>query len=277
MKYLKHYSKIIFKILFTRYRYGKTYLLVSYLRLIIKSIVYSKVTSKNVQVGIIREKMLGLDICFFTYRQLINLFEEIFIYQVYKFDTQKKSPFIIDCGSNIGLSVLYFKKLYPNSRIIAFEPDRESFKLLEENIRINKLSDITPFNFALHVLEAETILYKKSVEPGSLNMSLFKSNDKPVAETVFSKRLSDYINDPVDMVKIDVEGAEVGILHDLIQNKKIKLVSTMIIEYHPTITNVPIDKFITMLREHNFSYQDVKDTLHVGATERMVYCQNNNF
>jgi FkbM family methyltransferase len=43
-------------------------------------------------------------------------------------------PVIIDCGGNIGLSVLYFKYLFPNSVITVFEPSPPVFEILKENI-----------------------------------------------------------------------------------------------------------------------------------------------
>src|ERR1044071_4816990 len=49
-------------------------------------------------------------------------YEEIFKRENYKVDFATNDPFIIDCGSNIGLSIIYFKTRYPNAKIIGFEP-----------------------------------------------------------------------------------------------------------------------------------------------------------
>lgn len=51
------------------------------------------------------------------------LFNELFADACYSFRAQTDSPLIFDCGSNIGLSILFFKKLYPKARVIGFEPD----------------------------------------------------------------------------------------------------------------------------------------------------------
>ncbi len=59
---------------------------------------------------------------------------EIFVEEVYRFQSDTNTPLIIDCGSNIGLSIIYFKRLFPEAKIIGFEPDNEIFKILENNI-----------------------------------------------------------------------------------------------------------------------------------------------
>src|SRR5262245_6977657 len=53
----------------------------------------------------------------------VYMFEEIFAKASYSFHSDTDRPLIFDCGSNIGMSVLFFKKLYPTARITAFEPD----------------------------------------------------------------------------------------------------------------------------------------------------------
>jgi tRNA1(Val) A37 N6-methylase TrmN6 len=55
-------------------------------------------------------------------------------------------PYIIDCGSHIGISIMFFKKHYPDSTILSFEPDPDIFQLLKKNITINKLNNVTLIN-----------------------------------------------------------------------------------------------------------------------------------
>ena len=47
-----------------------------------------------------------------------------------------KGSYVIDCGANIGMSITYFKRLYPKSKIIGFEPDPKIFETLKKNIRV---------------------------------------------------------------------------------------------------------------------------------------------
>jgi FkbM family methyltransferase len=176
----------------------------------------------------------------------------------------------MDCGSNIGMSILYFKCLYPGSTIMAFEPDPEAFGLLQENVKRNKLANVTVLNFALDFTAGKAILFG-SEKPGSLNKSLIRSSDRPIGTTIDSKRLSEFIDHPIDLLKIDVEGAEEKIIEDLIFHKKLSAIKNLIIEFHPRYADSSLDDFSAKLKTHHFSCQIVKDMLHPGATEYMIY------
>src|SRR5882724_4195678 len=66
-------------------------------------------------------------------REFLYGAKEIFIQEIYKVYLPDNS-LILDCGANIGLSVIYFKKLNPSVKVIAFEPDNANFELLKKNI-----------------------------------------------------------------------------------------------------------------------------------------------
>ena len=75
-------------------------------------------------------------------------------------------------------------------------------------------------------------------------------------------RLSHFIESSVDLLKIDVEGAEWKIIDDLISSGKIHLIRNMIIEYHHQINKrAPrLSQFLEILEAQGFGYQ--LDTRH---------------
>jgi hypothetical protein len=81
--------------------------------------------------------------------ELEILYDDIFAKNIYFFKTENSEPLIIDCGGHIGLAVLYFKSLYPQARIVTFEPNPETFFLLRENIAQNNLSGVRAINMAV--------------------------------------------------------------------------------------------------------------------------------
>src|SRR5437773_1931564 len=94
-------------------------------------------------------KIDGISFSFLNEKEFEFLYHEIFKVEEWRFTAKTPSPFIIDCGAHIGISVLYFKKLYPRAKIAAFEPNPDTFKLLELNIRQNNLSDVKLVNAAI--------------------------------------------------------------------------------------------------------------------------------
>jgi FkbM family methyltransferase len=272
MSSLVHYFRVLKELLARVHTVGRAVLLITYIRLLIASVVHHRNTSaKKSNPEILAEKVFGSRITFFSYPQLINLFEEIFIYEVYRFHSNAPAPLVIDCGSNIGMSILYFKKSFPKCRVMAFEPSHKNFSALESNVKSNTLTDVTLFNFALSDQDAEGFLYKEPA-PDALTMSLIPSARKTQTEKVITRKLSGLIQGKIDFLKIDVEGAEQKIISDLIQAGKMNSIEKMVVEFHPAVAEIKIENFIARLHECNFDCKTVKDSLHQGATEVLIYC-----
>src|SRR3954465_8757227 len=77
------------------------------------------------------------------------MYDELFKKEIFSFKAQTDKPYIIDGGANIGLSVIYFKKLYPGAEIVAFEPDRKVYNILEYNINALNLKNVKLVNKGL--------------------------------------------------------------------------------------------------------------------------------
>ena len=69
--------------------------------------------------------------------------------------------------------------------------------------------------------------------------------------------LSKYIAGPVDCLKMDIEGAEEGVLEDLVESKAIDQVKQIILEYHHHITPTEdrLGYFLSLLEQSRFGYQ----------------------
>jgi FkbM family methyltransferase len=149
---------------------------------------------------------------------------EIFVITGYDFSTTNQSPLIVDCGANVGLSVARFKLQYPRSRILAFEADSDIARMLTANVRSMRLSDVTVRNDAVWV-EAKAVPFTADhVDGGYIEASS--------SIRVQSVRLADLITEPVDLLKLDIEGAEFEVLRDLCESGKIAFVRKISCEFH---------------------------------------------
>ncbi len=214
-------------------------------------------------------RALGMEFHFFKFRPFLDLFEDIFITQPYYFETQNKAPVILDCGANIGLATLYFKKLFPASRITAFEPDPKTHAMLQKNIAANNFQNVTAVQAALSDNTGPAGFYADPHDPGNFCQSLDAARMKGEKIEVQGVKLSDYMPGEVDYLKLDVEGAEDKVLQDLISSGKIKNIKRFFIEYHHHIDKSRDDfgAFLKLLEDNGFGYQlDAKAVAHKTGT-----------
>ncbi len=154
------------------------------------------------------------------------IYDEIFIKQIYEFRADTVNPYIIDAGANIGMSVIYFKQLYPHAEIVAFEPDKTIAKYLHQNIASFGLTDVTVIEKALWNEETTLRFFSEGADGGRVAVA----NDQHNIIEIPTTRLHDYINRPVDLLKIDIEGAELTVLEDC--KDLLHYVKHLFVEYH---------------------------------------------
>lgn len=258
------------QLIFNNNSKNKIGLLLSYLKIKIKYFFLIKILGLKIN----KERICGFNVKHLNYKLLIFLFEEIFIKEIYFFKAKTDAPLIIDCGSSIGMSVIFFKKMYSGSRIFAFEPDAETFKALEENIRVNNLKNIELFNKAVYNRKGKIDFYCDASMPGSLVMSTRKNKSikKLFVKKTNAVLLSDYIDKEIDFLKIDIEGAE-GLVIDEMENRdRFKFIKKMVIECHfLDIENSAFLKIIKILKKNTFNFWVKKNEINSNI---LIYAQS---
>ena len=162
-----------------------------------------------------------------------TLYTEIFLAEPYFFQTDKESPLIIDGGVHIGASIAYFKWLYPNSRIIGFEPHPAVYEVAKDNIERNQMKDVRLVNAALASVDGKAELYAiENDKSSTLTRRLFIKGLNPESVVVDTVRLSNYLDEKVDFLKLDIEGTEQFVLEEI--EGCLGLVDRMFIEFHYT-------------------------------------------
>ena len=192
-------------------------------------------------------RILGLKLYTFSADTLFFLVNEIFLDRAYAFASKRSNPTIIDCGSNIGISILFFKKMFPRAHVIGFEPDRITFELLSRNLSENGITDVVLHNAAVSMNRGEIRLFTYAEVPGSVLMSTVRESPDGAAQTVPSVQLSEYIHGPIDLLKIDVEGAELDVMTEIASSQVLNQVEQIIMEYHHHI-HPDDDRFSQMLQ-----------------------------
>jgi FkbM family methyltransferase len=228
-------------------------ILFAHLKMLIKDIFLQKIMRRRLA----NERILGKTFVFPRYSTFRLLFIEIFAFGVY-FYKNRNPRYIIDCGSNIGLSVFFFSTLYPTAKIIAFEPDRNAYRYLRRNVDTNRLDRVEVHNTAIYDQQGEVSFYAavKDDDMSVVEMSIWKpSLGKRECETyiVNSVKLSTYIDRPVDLLKMDIQGVEGVVIRELDESGKLHLIKEIIMEYHPNKQN-KVWPTLSLLNAHGFSW-----------------------
>jgi FkbM family methyltransferase len=152
-------------------------------------------------------------------------YREIFINEIYRFHSPHSAPLIVDCGANCGVSVIYFKSLFPEAKIIAVEADPEIFALLKWNVASHGLTNVTLINQAIAVGTEQVTFHREGADAGRIH-HLSSAKERI---TVRAISLDQLLAEPVDLLKVDIEGAETDAL---LACQRLNTVSQLMVEYH---------------------------------------------
>lgn len=173
---------------------------------------------------------------------------EIILKKSYFFESPNPQPIIIDCGGNIGLSALYFAKLYPKATIKVIEADTQIAAICKHNLETNRVSTAEVIAKAAWTKNGTISFRSEGADAGKISAESSASN---IPCLDFNEYLEQFPS--IDFLKIDIEGAETDVLmHCRTQLKKVKY---LFVEYH-SVKDQPqrLDTLLGILKENGFRY-----------------------
>jgi FkbM family methyltransferase len=143
----------------------------------------------------------------------VAAFEHVFINDEYGFSLARPPSIIVDAGANVGMSAAYFSLRYPAATIIAIEPEPSNFDILRKNAK--QFPRIIPLNAALWNHEGAVRVQDGGGGNWGIKVTDVNiSSDASIRALTLSALLKELGIDRVDLLKIDVEGAECEIFED---------------------------------------------------------------
>lgn len=168
-----------------------------------------------------------------------------------------EQPIILDLGSNIGLTVVDIKLMYPKSMVYGFEMDYDNYLLSLKNTK--GLSDVFIFNKAVW-FENTTLSYNKMVNYDAYKLSINTDreieNKINVTTTTINQIIADNKIEVIDYLKMDIEGAELEIFQNDLS--WLSIVKEIKIEVH-----YPPEKLNFFLKQlDSLGFKTMKDEKH---------------
>jgi FkbM family methyltransferase len=193
--------------------------------------------------------------------------------------TPKQGDIVVDIGAHIGLyTIISSKRVGTNGKVVAIEADPGNFEMLNRNIKLNRLTNVIPLNYAVYSKETKIKLYLPSGESGFTKYNTIMSdwvNTKDKFVEVNANTL-DYLlqskgirEEEVNWIKIDVEGAEFEVLkgaHNVLSKSKD---IALLMELHGP-PNVYRPKVQELLNLYNFKIELEKSYEENGSMHIIV-------
>ncbi|OWV05650.1 hypothetical protein B5D80_17835 [Micromonospora wenchangensis] len=162
-------------------------------------------------------------------------YDEIFSHRCYDGVQIEPDGIVIDVGANIGLFTLFLKRKFPDARVRAFEPMPQLAQALRRNIEEQQLDAVSVNQRALGTRQERAVFEYYPLAPGNSTRypadkelqiavlsheapeEFIRSHYRAEPVAVQVDRLSDHLapDEHVGLVKIDVEGAELDVLHGI--------------------------------------------------------------
>ena len=189
----------------------------------------------------------------------------------------KENDMVIDIVAHVGYFTIYAAKKAKNGKILSFEPSKESFNVLKNNLKINNIQNVNVENIGVRSKSGASILYvDKNNEIGN---SMFSDDENLIKENVQVTSVKEIVKkykiESIDLLKLDCEGAEYEIILELPTTilNKIKRIS---MEVHK-IDNFDIDDIEKFLTKNNFQVKREYLLSESPTNWPMLYAKNLNF
>lgn len=178
---------------------------------------------------------------------------EIWAYHVYTPPdvTIKPTDIVFDIGAHIGTFSIFAARAASHGTVYSFEPIPENFNILQENIKLNRVTNIQLIPFAVTDQKGEKNLLISASSPGVGSFYQDHGTKQRVSSTTLSSFIQDNHIPHIDFLKMDCEGAEYDILFHCPQPvlRSIKKIS---MEYHDLDQKRNHPPLISFLQKHGF-------------------------
>lgn len=222
-----------------------------------------------------RPSRLGLLQDFGRWATFFQIIGEIYVSHIYtRRYTLRPGDVVLDLGAHVGAFTIYAaKQVGPAGRVIAFEPYSRNFRLLEENIRLNGLSNVIALNRGAWDRAGELDLVLSELS-GSHSMHASSSVaprsggiERVHVDTV-DHSLAELMVETAQFVKMDIEGAELEVLRGMEHLLRSNPPSFAIAAYHTVGGRQTSSRVADRLAAHGLLVEAMNNFVYAGCSVR---------
>jgi FkbM family methyltransferase len=173
----------------------------------------------------------------------IAAMRDVLLSDEYAVATAREPEVIVDLGAHVGSSVAYFRLRYPHARIFAVEPDPETLERLRVNV--SQFDKVAVRQAAVAGADGNLTLYRDNESTASSLKRGDRGLDGVIVEALTIQSLLDELGvDRIDLLKLDIEGAELEALRGF---DGLDRVEAVVGEVHPELIDGSSEEFFALL------------------------------
>jgi FkbM family methyltransferase len=169
-------------------------------------------------------------------------FQSIFVDDEFAFELDGQPKLIVDGGANVGYASIVFSLRYPRATIVAIEPESENFRLLERNTA--PYPNIRRFKKGLWSHNERLSIENPEAEPYAYRVQEAGPADNTVEAITIGRLMDELGMAQIDLLKLDVEGAEKAIFADPDVDRWLSLTQALLVEVHGPKYSGPFEQAI---------------------------------
>ena len=180
-----------------------------------------------------------------------SAFNEVIVKRWYDHPFPGGQPrLIIDAGANVGYASVRFAELYPDADIIAIEPDAENFELVERNIAAYPRA--SAMRCGVWPRSAELVIENPDAKSWAFRVREAREGESGFAAVGLNDLLETHASRAIDILKLDVEGAEKELFEDEKCHEWLARTKMMFIELHDRIKPGCTEAMERAITPHHF-------------------------
>ncbi|WP_420385726.1 FkbM family methyltransferase [Roseivirga sp.] len=178
-------------------------------------------------------------------------FRQVFMNIRYDMNLDFSPETILDGGANVGYASVFFANKYPEAQILAIEPNSSNYDQVIKNTR--SYSTIKPQKTAIWGRSTCLKIINPDTDHWAFEVAECDSNDEGAFEAVSINQLIEQEGwDSIDILKLDIEGAEMNVFKDKSHEDWLPKVKLLIIELHERIQPGCTEIFENAIAKYNF-------------------------
>ncbi|MCW3465207.1 FkbM family methyltransferase [Chitinophaga nivalis] len=186
-----------------------------------------------------------------------KVLKQVLIRGEYDIDFPFKPRYIIDGGANIGLFAVLFASRFPDAIIVAVEPETQNYRQLQRNIA--GYPNVIPVQAGIWNKDCHLRIITEGLEDWGFQVSETTAAPDALPAVSIPNIMATQQWPHLDIVKLDVEGAESSIFAD--NYAWLEKTKVLIIELHEPLLPGSSASFQKAMAAHDFSFTQLGENL----------------